>query len=257
MDVSLQTLTAAVREAGVAVLQARKRGINVMHKANQEVLTEADLLANQILKTRLHDDFPGYGWLSEESHDDTARLQCRRVWVIDPIDGTREYAAGIPEYAVSAALVEDGVGLMAAVYNPETNEMFTAVRGQGACLNGQAIHCRQTAAEKLLLLASRSEAKRGEWERFQSEEVKPVGSIAYKLGLVAAGCADAAFSLGPKSEWDIAAGVLIVSEAGGLVTDASGQAILFNQPNVIVNGVIASSRAASERLSHLIKGSHE
>ncbi len=252
MSVRLQALIEAVREAGLAAVQVRREGLAVTRKSNNDVLTQADLLANQILQSRLHNACPEYGWLSEESHDDAGRLQCARVWVVDPIDGTREYVAGVPEYAVSVALVERGLGLMAAVYNPETNEMFTAVRGEGAQLNGITIHCRSACAEKLLLLASRSESKRGEWVKFQSEDVKPVGSIAYKLGLVAAGLADATFSLGPKSEWDIAAGVLLVNEAGGVVSDASWNPIRFNQQNVIVDGVIASSQAARDRLHQLI-----
>lgn len=252
MSVRLQELIDAVREAGLAAVQVRQDGLNVTRKSNNDVLTQADLLANQILKSRLHDSYPEYGWLSEESHDDAERLKCDRVWVVDPIDGTREYVAGIPEYAVSVALVERGVGLMSVVYNPETNEMFTAVRGEGAALNGKAVRCRESCSETLSLLASRSESKRGEWVGFQSEDVKPVGSIAYKLGLVAAGLADATFSLGPKSEWDIAAGVLLVSEAGGIVTNAFWDRIVFNQLDVIVNGVIASTSAAHNRLKQLI-----
>lgn len=248
----LEILIAAVREAGAAIVKERHEDIAVTRKDNNDVLTHADLLANQILKSRLSAAFPEDGWLSEESVDDAERLQHRRVWVVDPIDGTREYIAGIPEYAVSAALVEDGIPLLACVFNPETDELFSAARGAGACLNGERVHCKQRTADQLVLLASRSEVKRGEWERFNSQQVKVVGSIAYKLALIAAGAADATFSLGPKSEWDIAAGVLLVTEAGGIVTDKSGRQILFNQPVVKVNGIIASSGAAERRLSSLL-----
>src|SRR3990167_11092878 len=145
MDKQLNILIDAVREAGAAIAAMRKHGVKVSVKDNQDVLTQADLLANQILQSRLCAAFPDDGWLSEESVDDEKRLQCRRVWVVDPIDGTREYIAGVPEYAVSAALVADGTPLLACVFNPETNEMFAAARGRGRTLNGKPVQCKQSA----------------------------------------------------------------------------------------------------------------
>jgi myo-inositol-1(or 4)-monophosphatase len=248
MNGDLEILVAAVREAGTAIVEMRRQGVTVSMKANHDVLTQADLLANQILHSRLHHAFPDDGWLSEETVDDAARLRCKRVWVVDPIDGTREYIAGIPEYAVSVALVEDGLPLLAAVFNPESSELFSAVRGQGAWLNGKPVQCKQQCTAPMVLLASRSEYQRGEWERFRQHDVKIIGSIAYKLALVAAGLADATFSLGPKSEWDIAAGVLLITEGGGAVTDKSNHPFVFNQEIVKVNGIIASSRIARQQL---------
>lgn len=252
MDNHLAILIDAVREAGTAIAAMRKHGVKVSMKDNQDVLTQADLMANQILQARLSSAFPDDGWLSEESVDDAARLSCRRIWIVDPIDGTREYIAGVPEYAVSVALISDGTPLLACVYNPETNEMFAAARGRGTELNGKRVQCKQNASQPFSLLASRSEYKRGEWDRFQHQHVKVVGSIAYKLALVAAGFADATFSLGPKSEWDIAAGVLLVSEAGGVAADKSGQSFVFNQPQVRVNGIVAASSHALHDILALI-----
>jgi myo-inositol-1(or 4)-monophosphatase len=244
----LTILIDAVREAGVAVAAMRHAGVEVTRKANNDMLTQADLLANEILRAKLLTAFPDDGWLSEESVDDVARLRCRRVWVVDPIDGTREYVEGLPEYAVSVALVVGGLVALACVFNPETNEMFSAQSGSGTFLNGKRVQCKQHCHDRLLLLASRTEYQRGEWGRFSDDEVKPVGSIAYKLALVAAGCADATFSLSPKSEWDIAAGVLLVAESGGVVMDKSRQPLVFNQSNVLVNGIIASSSRCARRL---------
>jgi myo-inositol-1(or 4)-monophosphatase len=254
MDKCLSILADAVREAGLAIAEMRKQGVTVSRKINNDVLTHADLCANQILKARLSDAYPEYGWLSEESIDDAVRLQSRLVWVVDPIDGTREYVEGVPEYAVSAALVECGTPILACVFNPETDELFTAQQGAGVFLNGRRVQCKQSSQERLVLLASRSECNRGEWERFSHEMVQPVGSIAYKLALVAAGFADATFSLSPKSEWDIAAGVLLVTEAGGVVTDKARLPFAFNQANVIVNGIIASSFHAARRVMAVITG---
>lgn len=236
-------LLTAMREAGDIILAIQRESMQIERKANNDLVTAADFQANEVLKTALMGHFPADGWLSEESVDDESRLTKQRVWIVDPIDGTIEYAHGIPEYAVSVALVEQGDPILAAVYNPVTQELFHAVKGKGAWLNDTAIHCNAAASrERLCLLASRSEDKRGEWDRFkQQHQVKIVGSIAYKLALVAAGKADATFSLGPKSEWDIAAGVLLVNEAGGVAVNQRRQAFIFNQRNVLVDGIVGSA----------------
>lgn len=230
----------AVAKAGMAVRQLQVPELEIKNKNNNDIVTQADLLANEILQNALLGAFPADGWLSEETVDDIKRLHCRRVWIVDPIDGTREYAAGIPEYALSVALVEDGLPVLSVVFNPAANELYYAEKGGGAWLNETKLDCRPPQTEKMIFLASRSEMKRGEWDRFEETfQVRPVGSIAYKLALLAAGQAHATFSLGPKSEWDIAAGVLIVQEAGGLVTDKTGQQFIFNSRNIRVNGIIA------------------
>lgn len=237
----LKVLLQAMREAGQEVLRLQESGFSMTTKANNDIVTKADLLANDIFRTHLLGTFPGYGWLSEESVDDAERLRRERVWIIDPIDGTREFASGVPEYALSVALVERGDPIVSAVFNPAANELFHAVKGQGAWLGDVSLQCDSYyPQDHCLLLASRSEYSRGEWQRFeQTYPVKQVGSIAYKLALIAAGKAGATFSLGPKNEWDIAAGVLLVREAGGVVTDARGQRISFNHKNTLVPGIIA------------------
>ncbi len=250
---ALDVLLEAVEAAGAAILALPRTHLNVAVKENFDVVTQGDLIANQILKSALLGAFPDDGWLSEESVDDLARLHAKYVWVVDPIDGTREFAKGVPEYAVSVALVEDGEPVLAAVFNPATSELFHAQKGKGVWLNRQPVLCRADRDDSLLLLASRSEYRRGEWAVFEkTNRVQQVGSIAYKLGLVAAGKADATFSLGPKNEWDIAAGVLLVSESGGMVTDSLGQPFVFNQKDVLVKGVVASTRASYESVTTLI-----
>lgn len=242
MKAELNVLLDAVAEAGSAILEIQRNGFAIQRKANNDILTQADLLANEILKNRLTVAFPTYGWLSEESADDYSRLQCERVWIVDPIDGTKEFALGIPEYAVSVALVENGIPILGAIFNPETTELFHATKDGGAWHNQQRLYCNTSDKQRLSLLASRSEFQRGEWDKFTgNHDVKIVGSIAYKLGLVAAGKADATFSLGNKSEWDIAAGALLVQEAGGKVANQCGEQLIFNQKNILVNGIIAST----------------
>jgi len=253
MNSELTILLQAVREAGAAILEIKRTGFSIQKKSNNDVLTQADLLANDILKQRLTEAFPTYGWLSEESADSTERLACERVWIVDPIDGTKEFATGIPEYAISVALVENGEPIVAAVFNPETDELFHAVKGQGAWQGQQRIFCQPNPVDRFTLLASRSEFDRGEWDRFTaSHQVKIVGSIAYKLGLIAAGKADATFSLGNKSEWDVAAGALLVTEAGGAVTNQIGKSLIFNQKNILINGIVATSANATNAIHTLI-----
>lgn len=253
-----QCVVQAVRDAGAGILRLQQEGFAVTRKANNDLLTQADLLANDILKAQLIEAFPGYGWLSEESVDDPERVNCARTWIVDPIDGTKEYAQGIPEYAVSVALVEHGEPILACVFNPAADELYFAEKGGGAWLDDQRLSCDNSADDKLLLLASRSEVLRGEWDVFQQQhDVKIIGSIAYKLALVAAGRAHATFSLGPKSEWDIAGGALLVTEAGGIVTNRQRQPFVFNQPKVLVNGIVAAASGVCERVFDLIAAQTE
>jgi myo-inositol-1(or 4)-monophosphatase len=253
MDNEINTLLQAMRDAGDAILKLQKTDLSITKKSNNDMLTKADILSNDILKTRLKTSFPHDGWLSEECPDDMHRLSCKRVWVVDPIDGTKEYASGIFEYAISVALVEKGMPILSSVYNPARGELFYAVRGRGAWLNHKKIQCSISTAQPFLLLASRSEYQRGEWKDYQTlHRVKQVGSIAYKLGLIAAGKADATFSLGPKNEWDIAAGVLLVMEAGGMATNKRGEPFIFNRKTVLVDGIVASAAAIHSQIFDLI-----
>lgn len=249
----LSTLLHAIQTAGIEVAALQKNGFTTTLKANNDPLTEADLLANHILKSQLLNRFPHDGWLSEETVDDANRLTCQRTWIVDPIDGTKEFVQGIPEFAISIALVENGLPVLAAVLNPMTQELFHAIKGQGAWLNNTRIHCHTSSPERLILLASRTEMADGSWHDFcKHHDVRAVGSIAYKLALIAAGVAHATFSLGPKNEWDIAAGTLLVQEAGGVVTDKFKNALLFNQPNVLVNSIVAASHGTNNTVHKII-----
>ena len=249
-----EILLDAIQEAGSSIVKLQEHPIETTYKSNNDPLTAADLLANDILKKYLIGSFPHDGWLSEETVDDHARLTSQRIWIVDPIDGTKEFVKKIPEYSISVALVENGTPILSAVFNPMTRELFHAVKNQGAWLNGKPIHCDCRYDGKLKILASRTEMADGVWSHFMKDsEVKAVGSIAYKLALVAAGMAHSTFSLGPKSEWDIAAGVLLVQEAGGIVTDKSYRPFVFNQKNIRVNGIIACTKGTYPIIHDLIQ----
>lgn len=239
------------REMTIVSEAVQKAGEAVLHIARD---TTADLEANRILKKALLENFPEDGWLSEETRDDLQRLAKKRLWVVDPIDGTKEFIRGLPEFSVSVALVEDGQPVIAAVYNPSTGEMFSAVRGEGSWLNGKPVRSDHVFTGRPVIVVSRTDAERGEFMLCEPHaEIRPVGSIAYKLALIAAGRADAVVSLSPKNEWDIAAGVLLVEEAGGRVTDREGRPFVFNRAKTLVNGVIAATARAYDHVRALIQ----
>ena len=223
----------------------RRGGYEIGSKGHDNPVTAADLEADRAIKKLLRDPFPGYGWLSEETADNDDRLKCRRVWIVDPLDGTKEFIKGIPEFAVAIALIEDGVPALGVTYNPIKREMYWAARGVGCHLNTRRVRVtRMRTLKRATVLASRSETARGEWQGFHGIlKVSPTGSVAYKLAMVAAGKADATFTRSPKSEWDIASGAALVIEAGGTITDIKGRQIRFNQRNVKLEGLIADNTA--------------
>jgi myo-inositol-1(or 4)-monophosphatase len=231
----------------------QKGGYQIESKGHDNPVTQADLEADRALKKILHEPFPEYGWLSEETADSGARLECRRVWIVDPLDGTKEFIKGIPEFVVAIALVEDGVPVMGVTYNPIRREMFWAARGTGCHLGTRRVRVTRTRAlKRARVLASRSETGRGEWEAFVGRlEAIPMGSVAYKLALVAGGKADATFTRSPKSEWDVASGAALIMEAGGTVTDIGGRAVRFNQKQVKLEGFIADNTLLHRELAKL------
>ncbi|MEN9216100.1 MAG: 3'(2'),5'-bisphosphate nucleotidase CysQ [Gloeomargarita sp. HHBFW_bins_162] len=253
MDNERQVLEQALRQAGAAVQAVIGTDLKITYKTGDDPLTQADLAANRILQEMLLGTFPHDGWLSEETQDQPQRLDRQRVWVVDPIDGTRELVAGIPEYALSVALVVDGDARLGGVYNPATDELFIGEMGEGVTCNGQAVRADHPLGAQPVVLASRSEVKRGEWQRFMERAaVRVVGSIAYKLALVAAGRADGTFSLGPKHEWDVAGGVALVRAAGGVAMTAAGELPRFNQMPPLWPSILATTPTAEPVIRQLL-----
>lgn len=238
----LQVAIAAARAAGEIVRRWYEGATyTVRDKDNKSPVTEADIEANQIIYDTLRASFPGDGWLSEETQDSPERLTRKRVWIIDPLDGTREFVHRVPEFVVCIGLVEEGTPVLGVEYNPIREELFAGACGLGVTLNGAPLrvsaHAELSSAR---VLASRSEDARGEWDEFRADmQIEPTGSVAYKLALIAAGRADATFSLTPKNEWDICAGAALILEAGGRITDRFGQPLRFNQPTTKLPGLIA------------------
>lgn len=235
---------AAARAAGAEVLAIRHDGsFDVAYKADDKgPVTTADLKSNEILRQQLMGAFPDDGWLSEETAEDHSRLERSRVWIVDPIDGTKEFVQDIPEYCISVALVEDGQPVVGVVFSPASDDLFVAVAGVGAWHNDQPIQADRKGREgKPLLAVSRSEVGKGKWQAFESQaELRPAGSAAFKLCLVASGQVDGTMTLAPRNEWDIAAGVLIVAEAGGSASDRAAAPLAFNQADPLKNGIAAA-----------------
>jgi len=215
-------------------------------EARGDPVTEADHAADRVLRAILPRD--GEGWLSEESADDPSRLDCRRVWVVDPIDGTREFVEGLPEWCISIGLLEDGLPVAGGIYNPATDEMVIGSLETGVEYNGSAARVTEPPGGlregQVSVLASRSEVRRGEWERFEGGpfDIRACGSVAFKMALVAAGRVDATWTLVPKSEWDVAAGTALVRAAGGVVTLADGREPAFNKPKPTFPNFVAAGR---------------
>lgn len=201
---------------------------------NGDPTTALDGAINQLLLESLptRDE----GWLSEESKDDLKRLRASRVWVVDPIDGTREFVNGIPEWCVSVGLIEGQRAVAGGVLNPSTGEMFL-----GSVEGGLEIF-NPTKSENLqCMLVSRREHEQGKWAPFQNAEfeIRPVGSIAYRLAQVASGYAAATCTFEPRSEWDVAGGVALLHAASGRVQTSRGDTVLFNQASSQLPAVFA------------------
>jgi myo-inositol-1(or 4)-monophosphatase len=243
MEHELEVARGAAKAAGQVLLRYYGSAYRVAEKSADNPVTIADLESNEVLKSTILAAFPNDAWLSEETADSDARLSQKRVWIVDPLDGTKEFIGEIPEFCVCIALVEDGTPRVAVEYNPVRDELFWASKGGGTMLNGAAVHVsKATDLRHASVLASRSEEARGEWEPYQSlMRVELTGSVAYKFALVAAGRHDSTFTLTPKNEWDVCAGALLVTEAGGMVTDPDGRAIRFNNADTLLPGLIASN----------------
>lgn len=238
----LDAMSENVEEAGRIALSYFGENPRTEIKSDGTSVSEADLAVDTFLRERLGALDPSYGWLSEETHDDRDRLDRSRVWVVDPIDGTRAFLKDRPEWTICAALVEHGQPIMAAVFNPARGEFFHAVAGGGSYLNGRPITVPDPVPlEGCKLAASATMFRAERWaEPWPDMETVWVNSIAYRLALVAAGTCDGTVSMSGKCDWDIAAADLIVREAGGVISKADSKPFHYNQPQTRHSSVVAA-----------------
>jgi myo-inositol-1(or 4)-monophosphatase len=236
-------LAAAVREAGALAFSTFKTPLKSWTKGESSPVCEADIAVDGLLRERLLTPTPGFGWLSEESVDDPARLAARFVWIVDPIDGTRAYLAGLPDWTIAAALVDEGRPVAACVYAPATEEFFDATAGGGATLNGRPI----AASAGGTLADARIAGPKGIVERLAAVApafvtVPRVHSLALRLARVAQGALDVAIAGGNSHDWDLAAADLLVHEAGGALTPFGGGPLIYNRPEPRHRALVAAGR---------------
>ena len=244
----------AAKEAGKIIRKVYDGEFTVDFKdaAGDDPVTIADKNSDHKIQRILLEAFPDDGWLSEETLDSDERLSKEWVWILDPMDGTREFVQHIPEFAVSIGLVHEGEPVLGVIFNPATEELFTAVKGGGAFLNGQPIHVNEIpSVSKARLLVSRTYTKKGklDWLRAYFENFVPLGSIAYKMAAVAQGRGDAVISFHPQYEWDVCAGDILIREAGGVFLLPSGDSIRYNRKDAhLPAGTIGCPASVAEEL---------
>jgi myo-inositol-1(or 4)-monophosphatase len=248
----LREAVAAARDLALRHFHARAAP---WFKAPGQVVTAADLEVDHLLHEALLGAFPGDGWLSEERPDDGGRRHRRRVWVVDPIDGTRGFINGHPDWAISAALVEDGRPVVAVLFAPVSDELLVAVRGEGATRNGQPV----TSSADDRLEGARFAGPERRLDRLaalvpQIERVPKIHSLALRIARVATGTLDAALA-GPNShDWDLAAADLLVHEAGGALTSLDGRPPTYNRADPVHGALFAAGRARHATLMAVVRG---
>lgn len=242
----LEVALAAAREAGAAVRRHYERGTETWEKAEDNPLTLADLESDRIIARHLREAFPDDGLLSEETVDDPSRTAKARVWIVDPMDGTKEFTKKIPEFCVSIGLVEDGEPVVGVAFNPAVGVAVWGSKGGGAFRDGEPVRVSDCARlEDAVVIASRTEISRDKFAAHEGwfKELRPVGSIAWKLACIAAGQGDLNVSMAPKNEWDVCAGDLLVREAGGVYVDFQGATRTYNQKDPLIETFMAAGNA--------------
>ena len=239
----LVLLDEVVRTAGRLALDRRARGLTVQSKPGGSPVTDGDLAVDALLKRELLAARPHYGWLSEETPDDLARLAVERLFIVDPIDGTTAYVKGKPWFAVSVAVVEAGRPIAGVVFAPALDEAYAAAEGCGASCNGEAISASVACQlEDCAMLAPANAFDARRWGvPWPAMQVAQRSALAYRMALVAAGRFDAAVSMGWKNDWDIAAGDLIAREAGAVSRDQNGRPLVFNSAAARNAGLVCAA----------------
>ncbi|HKJ71652.1 MAG TPA: 3'(2'),5'-bisphosphate nucleotidase CysQ [Gammaproteobacteria bacterium] len=233
----------AVKAAGREVMQYQGGGNQAWEKGTDDPVTLADLAADKLLRERLLGLCPECGWQSEETVDDKTRLDKEWVWVVDPLDGTKEFLEQTPEFSIAVGLVHNGVPKLGVVYNPATMEMIAGAEGAPVTYMGtETAVSDQRFRAAATVAVSASEYKRGEFDEVAATmHLRPIGSVAYKLALVAAGQVDVFYTLTPRCEWDICAGVYLVQAAGGRATEKDGAQVVFNKPEGKTRSLVAAN----------------
>ncbi|WP_374763247.1 3'(2'),5'-bisphosphate nucleotidase CysQ [Yunchengibacter salinarum] len=256
LDADAQVLADAAQEAAELAMSYFRGGVTAWEKRAGDPVSDADMAVDSLLKERLTGARPGYGWLSEETEDAPDRLRCGRLWIVDPIDGTRAFLRGGTDWGVSLALVQDGVPVLAIMAAPARNALYSARLGRGATCNGTPI--RVSGQDRL------NEARMiGDPDAFRSRRLWPkpwpaamtthaINSMALRLCLVADGESDCCVTLRPKNDWDVAAADLILREAGGAITTGEGAPLTYNARKPLHAHIVAGTPALMPALMNRV-----
>jgi myo-inositol-1(or 4)-monophosphatase len=243
-------LGAILRAAGDVAMRTFRGPIRSWTKAHNSPVSEADMAVDALLREKL--SRPDIGWLSEESQDNRSRLRGHALYIADPIDGTRAYLAGLPDWCVCAALVEHGRPVVAGIYAPVTDELYLAALGQGATRNGAPIAVSGGEA----LSGARVAGPAGYLTRLSShagiETIPKIHSLALRLTRVAEGAIDVGLASVNAHDWDLAAADLLVHEAGGALTDLSGDRLVYNLHDPVHDAVLAASKPRHKEMLELV-----
>jgi myo-inositol-1(or 4)-monophosphatase len=253
-DTLAKDLEAAVREAGALALRFFRTPMKTWTKGRNSPVTEADIAVDTLLKDRLSKAAPGFGWLSEETIDDRSRLSAHRVWIVDPIDGTRAYVSGKTDWTISAALVENGRPILAALFAPVDNEMFLGAAGAGATCNGipMVIRAGETL-EGARIAGPKHQLEQLAKVRPEIVPIPKIHSLALRIARVAQGQIDIALASGNGQDWDLAAADLLVHEAQGLLTTIAGGYLTYNRPDPIHGALVAAGRSRHQAVRDVLR----
>ena len=239
----LEVALAAAREAGAILRHHYERGAEHWEKSEDNPVTVADLESDRAIAKHLRAAFPDDALLSEETAADPGRTEKSRVWIVDPMDGTKEFVGKIPEFGASIALTEDGEPVVGVILNPIAEVAVWAARGGGCFREGERVRVSSCdALADASVIASRTEISRGQFEPYDGwfRELRPVGSIAWKLACIASGDGDLNVSVAPKNEWDVCAGDVLVREAGGVYVGFDGARRRYNQADPLIDAGMAA-----------------
>jgi myo-inositol-1(or 4)-monophosphatase len=258
-EADLALIEETIRDAGAIARKFYRGSYRKWSKDKGQPVTECDLAIDSFLSERLRAARPDYGWLSEETEDDPERCNASTVFIVDPIDGTVAFLKGRPHFTICVAVVENRRPTVATIYNPITGECFTALLSRGAHLNGKTIHVSARAElEGARILGPKATFERAPHQAhaplWPPMHVETRNSVAYRLALVACGSFDATVALSAKHDWDLAAGDLIVQEAGGRVSTHTGAALRYNCAEPIQPSLVAAGANLQAQIVERVRG---
>ena len=245
----------SILEAGKLALKWFKKDPEQWKKDDGSLVSKADIEINDLLNKLLKNKNPEFGWLSEENEDDRSRLNKKITFVVDPLDGTKAFLEGKKEFSISVAIVKNGLPISGIVFSPSTGEMFEAEKNKGSWKNNKkVIISNYNRLEKCKMIAFKPMFSHPAWkEPWPKMDVENRNSIAYRMALVASGQYDAMMALNSKNDWDIAAGDLLISESGGVVTLHTNKKIIYNTENIKKPSVIGTNKSIHDKIIKRVK----